>query len=628
MSTIHRLALLASAATLALLVGLVPMTSVGATTPTPQVARPHLSTLPQPVPARAAAQWLAGQLSPQGFIPTVTGGTTPSLSDTANAVLALSAANVDPSGAQAALTYLQAHVDAYVVNSGADGPGQLAQLMLDATALGVSPTDFGGTNLVARLLATQQTSGPDAGLFGTEDQVDAYAAGGYQQGLALTALAGAGVRDTAATNAAVAWLDAEQCPSGGWTLPDNDQNPCSGTPAEYEGPDTNTTSVAVQGLAAQGALSSSVSAGALSFLSQGQDTDAGWSYYPNSVATPGVTDPNSTSLVIQGLLALGASPTGATFTKGSVDPVDTLLTFQLASGVDSGAFDFNSPPVTANFLSTYQAVPALAGLTLPFGPSGSSYWLTGGDGGIFAFGGAGYYGSLPGLKVTVSNIKTIVSTADGKGYWLAGTDGGIFGFGDATFHGSLPGLSVHVSNIVGMVATPDGQGYWQVGSDGGVFAFGDAGFVGSLPGLSVHVNDIVGIVPTADGKGYWMVGADGGVFALGDAGYVGSLPGLSVHVHNIVGITPTADGKGYWMVGADGGVFAFGDAGFIGSLPALQVSVNNIVGIAPTPDAQGYQLAGSNGGVYAFGNAGFSGSAVPSGATDIVAIAASPARPA
>ena len=56
MSTTSRLALLASAATLALLVGLVPMTSVGATTPTPQVARPHLTTLPQPVPARAAAR--------------------------------------------------------------------------------------------------------------------------------------------------------------------------------------------------------------------------------------------------------------------------------------------------------------------------------------------------------------------------------------------------------------------------------------------------------------------------------------------------------------------------------------------------------------------------------------------
>jgi hypothetical protein len=35
-----------------------------------------------------------------------------------------------------------------------------------------------------------------------------------------------------------------------------------------------------------------------------------------------------------------------------------------------------------------------------------------------------------------------------------GTDGGLFGFGDAGYFGSLPGLHVHVSNIVGMVPTP------------------------------------------------------------------------------------------------------------------------------------------------------------------------------
>ncbi len=45
----------------------------------------------------------------------------------------------------------------------------------------------------------------------------------------------------------------------------------------------------------------------------------------------------------------------------------------------------------------------------------------------------------------------IVHTADTKGYWLIGQDGGIFAFGDAGFVGSLPGLNVDVSNIVGAV---------------------------------------------------------------------------------------------------------------------------------------------------------------------------------
>ena len=193
----------------------------------------------------------------------------------------------------------------------------------------------------------------------------------------------------------------------------------------------------MQGLAAQGALTSSVAAGALGFLTAGQDADGGWSYYPNTTATPGSTDPDSTALVIQGLLALGVSPTGSTFTKGSANPVSSLLSFQLTSGTDTGAFYFPPAPSPASAIATYQAVPALAGLSFPWGPSGGSYWLAGADGGVFAYGHAVNYGSLPALGVKVSNVKTIVSTGDGKGYWLGATDGGIFGFGDARFYGSL-----------------------------------------------------------------------------------------------------------------------------------------------------------------------------------------------
>ena len=627
MTTVRRLACTASAALLALLLAASGTAGpAGASSAHPRATVP--TALPQPVPARQGAAWLAAQLTPQGYYPTAPGSGTADLSATAQTVLALSSADVDPAAAKAAAAYLAAHVDTYVTDAGADGPAQLALLILDATALGTDPHAFGGTDLVARLLATQQTTGPDAGLFGTEDQVTQYAAGGYQQGLALAALAGAGVRGTPATGAGVAWLVAAQCPDGGWTAPDNAQNACSGTPDAYAGPDTNSTAVAAEGLAAQGALTPGVTAGAVGFLTTGQDADGGWSYYPNTATTPGVTDPDSTALVVQGLTALGSAPTAAPFTRGATGPVSALLGFQLAGGPDAGAFDFNSPPAAADTLATYEAVPALAGVTLPFGPSGGSYWLAGADGGLFAFGHAGYYGSLPALGVSVGDVRSLVSTADGRGYWMVAADGGLFGFGDAAFHGSLPGLSVTVHDVVGMVATADGQGYWMVGADGGVFAFGDAGFVGSLPGIGVHVGDVVGIVPTADGGGYWMVGADGGVFAFGDAGYVGSLPGLAVHTDDIVGITPTADGGGYWMVGADGGVFAFGDAGYIGSLPALGVSVDDIVGIAPSADAGGYLLAGATGGVFAFGDADFAGSAAPAGVTDVVAIAASPVRPA
>ncbi len=623
MTMTRRLGAVVLAAPLALLLALIPALPAHAGS----VASTTTLQLPQLEPAQQAAQWLAGQFTSQGYIPTSPGSGVANLASTAQSVLALSSANVDLAGARTALNYLAENIGTYVPNNGADGPGQLALLILDAVALGANPQSFGGSNLVTRLLATQQTSGSDAGLFGTENQALNYAAGGYQQGLALAALAAVGVKSGSQITAAVSWLNEEQCPDGGWTSPDNANNACSGLPGNYAGPDTNSTALAVEGLAAEGALTSAVSSRALSFLTAGQDTDGGWSYYPNTNATPGSTDPDSTAVVIQALLALGESPTSATFAQGSATPVSALLSFQLTSGTGSGGLFFPPAPAPADIIATYEAIPALAGLAVPFGPSGGSYWLAGADGGVFGYGNASFLGSLPSLGVSVHDITSVATTADGKGYWLAGSDGGIFDSGDAGFHGSLPGLGVHVHDVVGMAATSDGGGYWLVGSDGGVFGFGDAGYHGSLPASGVHVSDIVGIVATPDGGGYWLLGSDGGVFGFGDASYHGSLPASGVHVHNIVAIASSADGAGYWLVGSDGGVFGFGDAAYHGSLPASAVHVANVVGIAATADSGGYSLVSKTGGVFAFGDAVFSGSASATGVSDIVAVAASPTRP-
>ncbi len=135
---------------------------------------------------------MAGQFTPQGYIPSQSDPGTADLSATANSILALASANTDPSTAAAALSYMESNVNAYVSQDGADGPGQLALLILDAHALGVDPTSFGGTNLVTRLLATEETSGSNAGLFGTKSQVNDFQAGVYDQGLALAALAATG----------------------------------------------------------------------------------------------------------------------------------------------------------------------------------------------------------------------------------------------------------------------------------------------------------------------------------------------------------------------------------------------------------------------------------------------------
>ncbi len=293
-------------------------------------------TLPQTTAAQGAAQWLAGQLTPQGTIDDVTPGTA-DLSATTQTVIALGVTGVDLNGARAGLSYLKANSQKYISQQGSDGPGQLANLILAAHALGASPTNFGGTNLVQRLLATEQTTGVNAGRFGTDAQNAAFNSGTLDQGLALAALAAAKVQADAAS---LNWLTSQQCPDGGWTDPDNVSTPCDPDPigSAFPNEDTNTTSYAIQGLAAQGALTSTVSTKALGFLTAAQATDGGWNYSPSTAANPETSDPDSTALVIQALLALGQSPTSLQHAAdhvvdvpGDVRPRQRCLLLSLAS---------------------------------------------------------------------------------------------------------------------------------------------------------------------------------------------------------------------------------------------------------------------------------------------------------
>ena len=121
----------------------------------------------------------------------------------------------------------------------------------------------------------------------------------------------------------------------------------------------------------------------------------------------------------------------------------------------------------------------------------------------------------------------MAATPDGKGYWFVASDGGIFAFGDAGFFGSTGGLHLN-KPMVGMAATPDGKGYWLVASDGGVFAFGDATFHGSGNGLAGNP-PVAGMTATLDGGGYWLVLSNGGVLPYGDAAAFGTTQGLSLN---------------------------------------------------------------------------------------------------
>ena len=203
-----------------------------------------------------------------------------------------------------------------------------------------------------------------------------------------------------------------------------------------------------------------------------------------------------------------------------------------------------------------------------------AYWLVASDGGIFAFGGAGFFGSAGNLALR-KPVVGMAATADSQGYWLVASDGGIFTFGDANFYGSMGGRPLN-QPVVGMAATPDGGGYWEVASDGGIFAFGDANFYGSTGNLTLN-KPIVGMTPSENGTGYLMVASDGGLFAFGDTQFHGSLGGVPL-TRPIAAMAPTPTGDGYWMSDDNGAVTAFGNARYWGSAP--QVLNKPIVGMA------------------------------------------------
>jgi hypothetical protein len=143
-----------------------------------------------------------------------------------------------------------------------------------------------------------------------------------------------------------------------------------------------------------------------------------------------------------------------------------------------------------------------------------------------------------------------IAATPGVGYWLVAGDGGVFGFGDAAFYGSMGAKALNAP-VVGMAPTPDGHGYWLVAADGGIFSFGDAAFYGSMGGKALNA-PIVGMGAGADGKGYWLVAADGGIFSFGNAAFFGSLGANPAPTTTpVVAMATTASGGGYWVTTTD-----------------------------------------------------------------------------
>jgi len=256
--------------------------------------------------ARLAVHYLVSQQQASGAIVAFS-----PLGSTADAVVSMVAARRAPRAIREAVTYLRENLGDIEAAPANNQVGLRAKVVLAVVAAGRNPRDFGGRNLVRAIRATQDP----AGRYGSETYV-------IGQALAILALEAAGVDPSAAARR---WLSDAQCGDGGWqfdepSTPDDDEHCFNGASEDFSRSDTNTTSYAVQALAATGRLAL-LAANPFPFFRTARDTyKLGWVYDPASKCTDAtlgsstycaLSDTNSTSLVIQAYAAAGKdTPTG------------------------------------------------------------------------------------------------------------------------------------------------------------------------------------------------------------------------------------------------------------------------------------------------------------------------------
>lgn len=251
------------------------------------------------------------------------------------ALSALSAAGVHPADVKGATAGDPSAQD-YYANQFASItiPSSTAVLFGYAAGLDVQRLSA-STNLVALLASAYNSSGSLAGSFGT----------GTNNITGFTALALARVGAPAAVLARVnEYLDGQQHDDGGWGFPrvsTDAQRAANGS--------VDVTGLVLAAICETGASPSDpeVRAGA-SFLEGRQDPAAG-----------GFGNADSTSWAVSGLNACRIDANGPRLTSAAKQtPFDFLLSQQLTTGGDAGAFTFEG---SANLYTTQNAVRALAG---------------------------------------------------------------------------------------------------------------------------------------------------------------------------------------------------------------------------------------------------------------------------
>jgi hypothetical protein len=228
-----------------------------------------------------------------------------------------------------------------------------------AVATGGDPLAYGDDriDLVAGLQSYYETE--ESGHYGP---INEYASV-MNHSLALLALDAAGITPPAE---AIDWLENQQCESGGnevgaWEAYRGPQGsglvPCAvSTVSDYESPEVNSTSLALQALAVLGRTSSFAAARDwLADLQSGADGSDGGVGQFNGDAS----DPNSTALLLQAIVALGDDPSGEPWGSVGSGPLGSLASWLLTTGPEAGGL---SSPYSAGFADLYASYQGVWGL--------------------------------------------------------------------------------------------------------------------------------------------------------------------------------------------------------------------------------------------------------------------------
>ncbi|MDA3022780.1 MAG: terpene cyclase/mutase family protein [Actinomycetota bacterium] len=183
-----------------------------------------------------------------------------------------------------------------------------------------------------------------SGLYG---RADATYDGVFRQSLAILGLV---ANDVKPGKAAITWLLKQQCADGSFEGYRADTSKACGVsdPANYTGPDTNSTALALSALMAVNQDSSADAAG--NWLTKNQNKDGGWPLYIG-----GNSDANSTGLVLAAIKLANSPSSSIKIRKG--EKYLTTIKLSCASG---GGLAYQKPG-PANPSATAQAFIGLTG---------------------------------------------------------------------------------------------------------------------------------------------------------------------------------------------------------------------------------------------------------------------------